>query len=82
MSNIKSITGDAIPPPDEPVASLVEMLEGLLKDAKSGHLRQFAFAAVTNTEQSYTGLDCSNNKFQLLGALVYCQDRLIGAIDR
>lgn len=81
MSNVKSINGDNITPPNEPVESLVKILEGLLADAKSGHLRSFAFAAVTNTEQTMTGIDVTENRFQLLGGLVYCQDRLLGHIQ-
>jgi hypothetical protein len=78
---VVSLRGDALIP-GEVDAQLVTYLEGLLADAKDGHIRAFAFVAMKDTgtiRRWWTAQPPFNNA--LLGALTRVQHQLAHSIE-
>ena len=74
MSNVKSIHGSAIP--GQPVPEVVEMLEDMLEEARSGSLRSVAMVGVRESNEVLTYYHSEDNFFTLLGGVACLQSRL------
>ncbi len=77
--NVIALPGNTVPlPTGEPYGELVEMLEGLLGDARSGRLVAFAYASVKRDLLSIgtAWLEPGNHSFPLMAAVSVLQHRV------
>lgn len=80
MSNIKGIRSD-ITPNGQPVELVVELLEDLLKRAKTGEVRAVAVAGVCQNGSVTSAYQHENHIFALLGGLTYLSGRIQIALE-
>jgi hypothetical protein len=67
--------------PDEPYAGVVETLERLLADAKSGNLRAIAYAVVRTQNVQATGWDgAAGTRHPMSGAIMILAHRYAEAL--
>jgi len=79
--NVIALPGNTVPlPAGEPYGKLIEMLEGLLGDARSGRLVAFAYASVKHDPLSIgtAWIEPGNYSFPLMAAVSVLQYRVAG----
>ncbi len=78
MSNVKSIHGTSVP--GQPVPEVVDLLEDMLEEARSGSLRSVAMVGVKESNEVLTYYHSEDNFFTLLGGVACLQSRLTLAV--
>lgn len=73
MSNVRLLSGLN---PEAPDQVLVDMLEDMLSEAKSGSLRSVAIVGVRGTGEITTAYHNGANYFTLLGGVTLIQTRM------
>lgn len=68
-------------PGGEPIPGLVDMLEDLVKYAKSGELREVAIVGVLNSGEMLSGMSLGANPILLLGGLAVAQKRILDVVE-
>jgi hypothetical protein len=80
MGEVVSLGGEPIH--GEPNGDLVQTLEGLLEDARSGKLRALAYCTVRNTDLIGTGWDgSSGTRYPLGSAILILQSRYANGLQ-
>ena len=76
MSNVVGISGEPLVLPGEPDKNIVELLETLLADAKSGRLRALGVASVDQNGWCLSSYALNGHRYTLAGAIASLQYKL------
>ena len=60
--------------PEQPVIDVIEMLEGLMAEARRGIIRQFAYVAIRANTDYRTGFGGDGRMLAILGAVAVLQN--------